>query len=370
MALGLTDVQQVAADLSEQIFADLATTQRLVEVEASEVAVDLSLWTQLAASGLLGLCLAEDIGGSGAGVPELAMVLEKQGRHVAPVPLAATVISAMAVDRFADADTRRAVLPNVVAGTVMMAAAVTSAGVSGFPSIRAVPASGTTWSLSGRELCVAGGPIAGWLLVPARDSMDEPALFLVSSATPGVSITTVATTDRQLSGHLDLAAAEGQRVGGRDAVNWLVQAMTLGLCAIQCGVARAATELTAGYISERRQFGKPLAQFQGVLMRIADAHIATEAMATTTYAAAEVLAQSGNCPEAVSIAKWWASQAGVAVVETALHLHGGAGNVLDYALPRFYLWAKQNAISLGGPAYQLQILGELLEHRAGEQSQP
>ena len=369
MTSALTESQQVARDLAAQLFGKAVTPDRLAEVEASDQLFDGLLWTNLAHSGLIGLCLPADVGGEGLGFAELALICEQQGAHVAPVPLVPTMVSALAVDRWGAAELRQKILRGVVEGTVILAAALSGIASAQGIAVRAAEADGG-WRLEGSVLSVPGAPAAGWILVPAVDETGAAGLFAVDTSSEGVSVTPARTTDRQLHGHLDLRGAAAEHLGGVDALSWLEQRMAAALCAVQAGVARTATEMAAAYISQRQQFGKPLAYFQGTLLRVADALIAAETVQVTAYAAAVALAERAEAVTEVAVAKWWTSEGGTRSVEAALHLHGGAGNVLDHPLPRYYLWAKQIDVALGGAAYQLQVLGErLADGRATQRSE-
>ena len=99
MDFTLNEEQQAVQDLAEQIFAGSATAERVKEVEAGTDRVDRRLWAQLAEANLLGIALPEAVGGSGLGILELALLLEQQGRRVAPVPLLATLVMAALADR-------------------------------------------------------------------------------------------------------------------------------------------------------------------------------------------------------------------------------------------------------------------------------
>ena len=92
MNFDLSDEQLVVRDLAAQIFAGHAPVERVKDVELHHGGFDRELWTELAKANLLGLCLPEEVGGSGFGMVELCLILEQQGRRVAPVPLWATVV--------------------------------------------------------------------------------------------------------------------------------------------------------------------------------------------------------------------------------------------------------------------------------------
>src|SRR5437764_99693 len=115
-------------------------------------------------------------------------------------------------------------------------------------------------------------------------------------------------------------------------------------------VLTAALRMTAAYTAGREQFGRPIASFQAVQQRAADAYIDAEAIRLTTWQAAWRLAADRPATTEVAIAKFWASEAAHRVVYAAQHLHGGIGVDVDYPLHRYYLWSKQIELTLGsGP---------------------
>ena len=91
-----------------------------------------------------------------------------------------------------------------------------------------------------------------------------------------------------------------------------------------------------------------IATFQAVAHRIADAYIDTEAIRLTALQAAWQLDDGRPADEALAIAKFWAAEGAQRVVHAAQHLHGGIGVDLDYPMHRYFRWAKQVELSLGG----------------------
>jgi alkylation response protein AidB-like acyl-CoA dehydrogenase len=126
------------------------------------------------------------------------------------------------------------------------------------------------------------------------------------------------------------------------------------------GVCEEALRLTAEYTKTREQFGRVIASFQAVGQRAAEAYIDTEAIRLTAIQAAWRLASGLPAAEEVAVAKFWAADGGQRVVHAAQHLHGGMGVDRDYPLHRYFLWAKQLELTLGGATTQLRHLGALL----------
>jgi alkylation response protein AidB-like acyl-CoA dehydrogenase len=125
-------------------------------------------------------------------------------------------------------------------------------------------------------------------------------------------------------------------------------------------VCEEALRLTAEYTKTREQFGVPLASFQAVGHRVADAYVDTEAIRLTAWQAAWRIAAGLPAAAAVAVAKFWAAEAGQRVVHAAQHLHGGIGVDRDYPLHRYFLYAKQIELTLGGATHQLRALGRML----------
>jgi 3-oxocholest-4-en-26-oyl-CoA dehydrogenase beta subunit len=362
MDFSLTEEQVAVRDLAAQIFEGKAPVGRVKEIEATSERIDRELWAELALANLLGIALPEDVGGSGFGMVELALVLEQQGRRVAPVPIWPTVVlGALPLAEFGSAAQRAAWLPDVVSGDVFLTAALEE-GAGSDPRRPLTRASGGR--LTGVKLSVPAAHVAARILVPATDDDGAVSVYLVDPSSPGATLAHAETTDRQLHSHLTLDAAAGERVGdpgqGTRIVSWLLDRAMVGLAAMQVGICEEAVRVAAEYTSNRKQFGRPLSSFQGAALKAADAYIDTEAMRVTMLEAAWRLAEGLDATLEAQVAKWWAAEAGQRVVHTTQHLHGGIGADIEYPIHRYFLWGKQIEIMLGGPSATLAALGQQL----------
>jgi acyl-CoA dehydrogenase len=368
MDFTFTEEQEAVAQAATGVFDGMITPARVAETERTPDRVDDDLWAALARSNLLGLAVPEEQGGSGLGLTEVCLVLEQQGRAVAPVPLwATTVLGAMPLARFGSPELRDTWLPGVVAGDVRLSAALTEAAASttGLPGVRAV-ADGSGWLLTGTARAVPQAHLADRVVVPARTD-DGVVVLLLDPTGPGVALERVATTDRQIHPHLHL---EGAPVGAADVlagpaegagvVTWMLDRARTGLCAIQLGVTEEAIRRAAAYLNERHQFGRPLSSFQGTMLRAADAYIDSEAIRVTLWQAAWRLDTGRPATDAVAVALWWASEGGQRVVHATQHLHGGMGADIEYPIHRYFLWGKQIELMFEGPSAQLARMGRAL----------
>jgi alkylation response protein AidB-like acyl-CoA dehydrogenase len=363
----LSEEQQVVSDLAAKLFSDLATTERVKAAEAGS-GFDHDLWRELAAANVLGLCLPESAGGSGMGVLELALVATQQGRTVAPVPLAATVVTAMAIAEFGTPPLRDELLAGVTAGRVVLTSALAEPGANnvGTPSARAAPTA-DGYHLTGWRPAVPYVRQAARVVVPACFGDGDVALFAVDPGAPGVTVEPIETTDRlpRANVTLETDVVEHDRFGDADALRWLTDRMLVAQCAVQLGVAEAALAITASYTLQREQFGRALAAFQAVGQRAADCYITVEAMRVTTQRAAWRLDQGVDAGRDVAVAAWWAADGGQQVVLACQHLHGGVGADIDYPVHRYFLWGSQLANTLGTPASHLADLGQIIADGVG-----
>jgi alkylation response protein AidB-like acyl-CoA dehydrogenase len=294
MDFSFSDDQNALRELARTIFSDHCTHERLKAVEAQPEWFDRSLWSALATANLLGAALPEDVGGSGLGLVELGVLLEEQGRAVAPLPLwPSLVLGALPVNLFGSEAQRRRLLPGVASGETILSAALLEDGMTdaGIGATRAVR-DGSQWRLDGAKSLVPAAHLAARVLVPARTGDAAAGVFLVDPNAPGVQLERQVTTngeprfDMRLSG-VTVGADDvlGDPAGGGAIVDWTAQRAIAGLCAIGTGVADRAVRMTAEYTTSRKQFGKPLATFQAVAQRAADAVIWVEGMRWTTWQA-------------------------------------------------------------------------------------
>jgi acyl-CoA dehydrogenase len=368
MDFSLTDEQRALAELAGRILGDRATLERLKTVEKTDERYDRELWAELAKAGLLGAPLPESAGGSGGGFLEACLLLEQQGKRVVLMPLLATLVSgAMPIARFGSAEQRERWLRGVVAGETLLSAALVELGADPrAPSTRAVR-DGGGFRLDGIKVGVPIAAAAAAILVPARISDREVAVFLVDPEASGVKLSRQETMSWEAEFRMELAgvrvgadALVGSPAAGREVLDWIVDRTTVGLCAIAAGTCAEAVRLTAEYASNRKQFDKPIAMFQAVGQRMADCYIDNEAVGLTMWQAASRLHDGVPSAKEVAVAKYWAAEGGSRIGHAALHVHGGISIDVDYPIHRYFLWLKQIENTLGAATPELERLGAMI----------
>jgi len=366
MSFALPEDHAALAALAAEIFADQATTERVVEVERTEGGFDRRLWKLLADAGLLAACLPESAGGGGMGALGLVTIAEQQGRRVAPVPFWSVVAAAAwPIAEFGSPALKDRLLDRVLSGDALVTGAFD--GVAGEV--------GVTGAYDGDHLVVDGVAVgvpaaaeAEAVVVPVRLPDGASRVVVVATDAAGVTLTAVAATGQGSAATVHLA---GVRVGADDVLDggevdvaaWALQRARLALCGVQLGTCAEALTTTAAYVSQREQFGRPISTNQAVAVRAADAHLDTEAIRLTTQRAAWLLdcGRDQEAESAVLVAKFWASRGGLRVVHATQHLHGGIGADIDYPIHRYFLWGRQAAFSLGGSDQLAAELGAVLD---------
>lgn len=367
MDFALNEDQTSLRDLAAQILSDGSNDESLKAFAKGDQPYDAALWKVLGEAGLLGIAIPEAQGGLGFGMTELGLLLEEQGRTLAPLPLHATLVAAApAIAAFGN-DAQQAILSRVATGDAVLTAALEEVGNHdpARPMVRATR-SGNGWVLDGTKSAVPYGAQAERILVPAT-SDEGVIVFLINPATSGVEIAAQQTTSPEPQAQIRFRAAQ---VSGDDVLGSVEQGGAIarsivdhgrtGLAALQVGICGEALRRTAAYSSERIQFDRPLGSMQAVQHRAADGFIDVEAMRSTALRAAWLLDEGVESPAEIETAKYWAAIGGHRVSHSAQHLHGGMGADMDYPIHRFFLAAKQVELALGGAQPMLAEIGRAI----------
>jgi alkylation response protein AidB-like acyl-CoA dehydrogenase len=369
MDFSLSEAEQAVVDLARTIFEQRCTEERLRALEAEAAGFDGELWSDLATSGLLGAAIGERWGGGGLGFLAAALVAKEAGRAAALVPVGWAAVGALFIERWASEPLQRDVLPKVVAGDAMVSVALSCpAGPPGTPTVNArtgdgrLSLSGTAWMVpAGMQATAVILPVAtedGLVVVCARLDVDR-VVRKPQSTTSGRGEAAVAFEGTVVPA--EAVVANGERAEA--VLRWLLEHCWSALAMEIAGACEAALALIASYTATREQFGKPIATFQAVGQRAADAYVDTQAVWLTALEASWRL--GGGLPAAreAAVAKFFADEAAQRVVHAAVHLHGGVGVDRDYPLHRYFLAVKHLSGYLGGATTALLRLAEVLDER-------
>jgi alkylation response protein AidB-like acyl-CoA dehydrogenase len=326
----------VATDSAEQ--QDLRrSTRRFLEAHApvrAQLTDDATAWSRLTGElGLTALAVGEEHGGMGAGVAELAVVLEEAGRTLLRAPLLSTAVAATVLQDLDAAD----LLAGLLDGSTPAALSMTTDG--------AVDSDGAT--LSGTLAQVVDAPGAGLLLLVADD-----ALHAVTTDGPGVDVTPLETLDpTRAQGRVVLQSAPARRLGGADAAARARDLLHTALAAECVGAAQRCVELTVQHLLVRHQFGRPLGSFQALRHRVADLTVQVEAARSSAWYAARAADGAGrDLRVAAPLAKATAADAFTAVAGETIQLHGGIGFTWEHDAHLYFKRAWTTALLHGDSA--------------------
>lgn len=315
-----------------------------------------ALWKAVADAGVFGLAIAEEYGGAGGSLDDLAVFCTEAGRALCPTTVHSTVHAALAIDQLGSPEAKAAWLPRLASGTLRATTALWNARDAAriAPPLRADPDS-NRWRLNGTADYVADADVADLIVVSAASLRAErPLVFLVDAHGGGVTVEPLDMVGghRAFTVRFDDAVAAGDAVldgvtapGLRRLANTAVALGSLDLV----GVGQAVLDRTVDYTKLRHQFGRPIASFQAAQHLIADMHIALAAARLAAHAAVFWLGRGRTASRETAIARMHAATAARLITLDAHQLHGGMGYVTETDL---HLWSERARLSatLGGGA--------------------
>jgi alkylation response protein AidB-like acyl-CoA dehydrogenase len=342
----VTETQREVARLAAEV---LGSAGRADGADASGGGSGADQWKELAQAGLLALGVPERLGGDGLGVADMAALITEVGRRGAYIPALATVMTGIApIAAWGDDDLQRELLPAAAAGELVLTAAFREPGNPRRPStlvdyaVRTAGAGGagagavgaSGGRVSGRKVGVLYAGEAWRILVTVSFADGGTGVVVVDPAGEGVTLirTPSVSGEPEYTLRLDRAPVLSTLTAqSRD----LQRLAVAGGCALADGALAGALALTTGYIGERKQFGRALAQFQAVSQEIADVYIASRTLHLITTSALWRLDTGRDADGDLAVAAGWVRETAQPAVLICHHLHGGIGVDVSYPLHRF-----------------------------------
>ena len=340
--------------------------------------MDEGIVPKLAEIGFLGCALPEEYGGMGLDTISYCLVMEELGRADSSVRGIVSVNNGLAgktIAKWGTDEQKRQWLPRMASGEALGCYGLTEPGSGSDPASLVTRATrdGGDWVIDGSKIFITLGSWAGVALVFARSGGEGPrgiTCFLVPTDSPGFSA-------RKIDGKLGLRAQDtaelffdGVRVPdsarlGDEGTGFKVAMSALdngriSLAAGAVGLGQACVDASVAYASERRQFGKPLAQFQLIQELIADMAVETEAARMMAWRAAALADRGESYTLAASQAKYYASEVAVRAANAALQVHGGYGYVDEFPVARYLRDARVLTLYEGTSQIQKLLIGRAL----------
>jgi butyryl-CoA dehydrogenase len=359
-------------------FADAEVRPRVQAME-QEAKLDPALVRAVFDMGLMGIEVPEQYGGSAGSLLMVTLAVEELSKIDASAAILVDVQNTLVnypIARYGTDDQRSMYLPRLTSSTVgAYALSEPGAGSDAFGlATRAERRGDGGWTLTGRKLWITNGAEAGIYIVFA--TVDPSAgykgitAFIVERDFRGFSvgkkedklgIRASSTTELILDG-VEVPAGNvlgtvGQ--GYRIAIETL-NVGRVGIGAQMIGISQGAIAATLAYVKERRQFGRPIADFQAVQFQLAQAAAETEAARLMVYNAARLKDAGQDIAREGAMAKLLSSQVAERVTSVCLELHGGYGYTKDYPVEKYYRDAKIGTIYEGTSNMQLQTIAKMM----------
>jgi short/branched chain acyl-CoA dehydrogenase len=364
-------IRRTVRDFAEQRVAPVA------EELDREHRFPYELVEELAALGLMGLPIPEQWGGAGGDTLSYAIAIEELARidsSVAITVAAHTSLGTMPILLFGTDEQRQAWLPDLASGRRLAAFGLTEAEAgsdAGATQTRAELRDGH-WVIEGSKIFItnAGTDMTACVTITALTGKDEVSNIIVGNGTPGYVISEPmqkmgwrASDTRELS-FQSCAVPEGNLLGDRgQGFNQFLEVLDGGrisVAAMGVGLAQGAYDLARAYAKERRQFGRPIAEFQAVQFKLADMAVEIDAGRLLTYRAAWLKDRGRPFAQEAAIAKLFTGELSHRAVNHALQIHGGYGFMDEFAVSRLYRDQKILEIGEGTNEVQRMVIARHL----------
>jgi hypothetical protein len=372
-------VDEIRALVRDFARAEIAPHARAWD-ERSQFPVEL--FARLGELGMMGIQLPEELGGAGLGYLHYVAVLEELAAVEGGVALSVAAHNSLCTNHiylYGNEAQRSAWVPRLARGEILGAWGLTEpeagsdAGGTRTTAVRA----GDGWVLSGTKNFITHASVGGVAVVTARTAPGTDhhgiSAFVVPLDAPGVVRGKKEDKVGMRVSDTATLLLEDCRLGadallGREGEGF-IQAMAvldggrISIAALAVGIARGAWQAALAYARERRQFGRPIAQFQATRFKLADMATEVDAARLLTERAAALKDAGAKTTLASSQAKLYASEVAVRVAEQAVQILGGYGYIKDYPVEKFWRDAKLCTIGEGTSEIQRlviarEILGE------------
>jgi len=350
MHFGLTEEQLLLQETLRGFVEAECPATRLRELFDSGPAHDAALWKGLSEMGLSGLVVPEGYGGAGLEVLDLALCCEEIGAGALPGPLLFHSLAALAIVKGGSESQRERWLPKLASGEVLGTVAFGNGDGSWDGDAGAASPALERGALSGVKTFVPFADAADLVVVGTAGG-----LAVVERGASGLVVEPIAGIDRTRPGHrLVLSSTPALALeNGEEASAFVRDAALSALAADAFGAAWALTRMTVEYAKTRKQFGRPIAEFQSVKHQLAD--MATKIEPTRGlywYAAYACDHLPDEASRQAAIAKAHITDCAVEIARDAVELHGGLGFTWECDVQIWFKRAMFDRAFLGNPDHQ------------------
>jgi len=335
------------------------------------------VYEKLAELGLLGVCIPEELGGAGADFLAYILVLEELSRADAGVGVTVAVHTSavtLPILAYGTEEQREQFVPPLASGGVLGAFALTEAesGTDAASLRTAATADATGWQITGTKQWISTASAAGTILLFARtDPETEGArgisAFLldrdqieVSRVEEKLGLNSSITNALRIDSHVPADRLLHEEGKGFSVAMSTLDGGRIGIAAQAVGIAQAAFDVARGYALERRQFGRPIAEFQAIQWKLADMATEIDAARLLVHRAAWLKQQGQPHSAEGAKAKLFASEMARRQTGEAIQVLGGYGYSKEFPVERYYRDAKVTEIYEGTSEVQRIVIARSL----------
>jgi len=343
----LLDDQEVQIREAAAEFLEGECTPALVrKVETDALQYSPELWSKFAENGWLQLCLSDKAGGEALPLQYLGLLFEVAGYHIAPIPLHATMVPALILDRYGSPE-QVALLQPVIAGELMMSHAVVEQ--TGRWSTDAIALQGRIEGnelvLNGEKTFVGSFSVSQMCMVIYREAGVAGSLGVALVPTDAKGLSSEALLSMAKDGEsnvhfqdvrVPLSARVGNVQTGNVIARELMDLSSVLYASMIAGAARRTLDMAVAHAKQREAFGQPIGAFQAIQHMCANM---VNAIDGTTMLSREALwRMQENLPYQVNVAqaKSFGNEQCMMVVRSAQQIHGGMGFIRDFDLNLWY----------------------------------
>jgi acyl-CoA dehydrogenase len=350
-----SDEQNLLRDQAKGFLQDKCPKTLVRDILEGDESYASNLWKGITEMGWAATVIPESHGGLGASYLELCVIAEELGRAVAPVPFSSSVyLATEALLLFGNEAQKEKWLPKLATGEVIGTFALSEG--AGRPSPSNLTVTVDAESMTGTKIPVPDGDIADFaVVVAASENGDGANLYLVEL--DNVERTRVATLDPTRS-HAKLVFDDTTAsLMGADGEGWTAVENLLNRAAVlyaweQVGGSEAALEQAKEYAMGRYAFGRPIAGFQAIKHKLANAYVKNILARSNGYYGAWALTTSApELPIAAATARISATQAYYFTSKENIQTHGGMGFTWEFDCQFFYRRSKLLSITIGSQGW-------------------
>lgn len=363
-------------------FAETEFTKELQDELDNTGEFNWEMHKKMSKYGFMGVKIPKEYGGAGCDYLTYALLVEEFARQCSVLSIYANTSNSLGGGPLMLAgseEQKKKYLPAIASGEKIIAFGLTEPGAGsdagGTCTTAVFDPETEEYVLNGRKCFISAAPMADWTIVFAKTDLTAKgskgiSMFIVDMKLPGVSL---GKHEEKMGIHgypTSDVVLEDVRVGKDCLVGPLHKGFQyamktldggrLGMAAQAVGVAQSALDEAIKYAKERKQFGRRIADFQGISFMIAEMAADVEAARQLVYHAAELKDKNMDATAACSIAKYFAAEAANRCAYKAVQIHGGYGYIREYKVERIYRDARICSIYEGTSQVQQMVIAASL----------